>query len=186
MISQAFTDLVQYGIDAGLTDTSERIYTRNLLLDLLREDGYEETPPRPGIPLGELLRELTDSAVERGIIPDSGENRDIFDAKLMNCLTPRPSQVIAAFRAKYAHSPQEATDYYYRLSGDTNYIRRDRIARDRKWKVPSESRQDNQRGRANTEEEPPAFVTPIVKYRLKNKRTVEIISILTVRLFNII
>ncbi|MBQ4397144.1 MAG: UDP-glucose--hexose-1-phosphate uridylyltransferase [Clostridia bacterium] len=138
MISQAITDLVQYGIDAGLTDTSERIYTRNLLLDLLREDGYEETPPRPGIPLGELLRELTDSAVERGIIPDSGENRDIFDAKLMNCLTPRPSQVIAAFRAKYAHSPQEATDYYYRLSGDTNYIRRDRIARDRKWKVPSE------------------------------------------------
>ncbi|MBQ5545127.1 MAG: hypothetical protein IIU00_05565 [Clostridia bacterium] len=154
MISQAITDLVQYGIDAGLTDTSERIYTRNLLLDLLREDGFEETPPRPGIPLAELLRELTDSAVERGIIPDSGENRDIFDAKLMNCLTPRPSQVIAAFRAKYAHSPQEATDYYYRLSGDTNYIRRDRIARDRKWKVPSESRQDNQGGRANTEEEP--------------------------------
>ena len=65
-------------------------------------------------------------------------SRDLFDTKLMNCLTPRPAQVIAKFRADYAESPKKATDDYYNFSVATNYIRKDRIARDRRWKVPSQ------------------------------------------------
>ena len=138
MINQAIASLVRYGIDKGLTDPIEEFYSRNMLLDLLREDDYDNTEPYEGVSLPDILRELTDSAVICGIAADSGESRDIFEAKLMNCLTPRPAQVVRIFREKYASSPQEATDWYYRFCGDTNYIHRDRIARDRKWKVACE------------------------------------------------
>ena len=82
---------------------------------------------------GALLRVLLDFAVSRGIIGDSVVERDLFDSKLMDCLMPRPSEVIAKFNALYEQSPEKATDWYYAFSGDTNYIRRDRIKKDLKW-----------------------------------------------------
>lgn len=130
--------LLQYGMATGLIDESEKIYTRNLLLDLMREDGCEAAAPVENAALPEILGALTDIAAARGIIADSGENRDIFDTKLMNCLTPRPKAVRERFAAQYAESPRAATDWFYRFSGDTNYIRRDRIQKDRKWTVASE------------------------------------------------
>ena len=142
MIGRTIDALVQYGLTTGLIDERERVYTRNLLLDLMREDGYEppsDTTIPADRPLADILRELTDEAVARGLLSDSGENRDIFDTRLMNCLTPRPSTVTDRFRRLYREvSPEAATDDYYRFSGDTNYIRRDRIARDRRWKYPCE------------------------------------------------
>ena len=132
MIYNAIDELIRYAEDADLLPAEEETYARNLLLDVMKEPDYSpaELTVRP---LPEILGELTDIAVERGISPDSGENRDLFDTRLMNCLTPRPAQVRAAFRAAYDRSPELATDYYYRLSRNTNYIRRDRIARDRRW-----------------------------------------------------
>ena len=132
MIYTAIDELIRYAVDSGLTPEEETLYARNLLLDLLREADYRPGRPAPR-PLPEILRELTDIAVERGILPDSGENRDIFDTKLMNCLTPRPAQVRRAFWEAYAQSPAQATDYFYGLSQNSNYIRRDRIAKDRRW-----------------------------------------------------
>ena len=134
---QWIESLLQYGLQTGLIDGGETVYTRNLLLDVMREDAWQPTPTVKGAPLHEILAALTDAAVTRGIIADSGESRDIFDTKLMNCLTPRPSDVRRTFWAHYAESPQAATDRYYRFSGDTNYIRRDRIRKDRKWTVSS-------------------------------------------------
>ena len=130
--------LLKYGLDKGLIDGGEVVYLRNLLLDLMREDGCEAAQPVQPAKLAEILKALTDIAVQRGITRDSGENRDIFDTKLMNCITPRPSQVRGIFAEKYAESPEAATDWFYRFSGDTNYIRRDRIIKDRKWAVDSE------------------------------------------------
>ena len=130
--------LLKYGLDKGLIDGGDVIYSRNLLLDLMREDCYEAAEPVLPAELSEILKALTDIAVQRGIIEDSGENRDIFDTKLMNCITPRPSQVRSIFAEKYADNPKAATEWFYRFSGDTNYIRRDRIIKDRKWTVDSE------------------------------------------------
>lgn len=135
---QWIESLLQYGIRTGLLDEGETIYARNLLLDCMREDGCEDAQPVEGAALADILTALTDIAVQRGIIADSGENRDIFDTKLMNCLTPRPAQVRRVFSKKTAESPLAATDWFYKFSGDTNYIRRDRIAKDRKWTVASE------------------------------------------------
>ncbi len=129
--------LVQYGIDTGLTPACEKIYTTNLLLDVFREEDYEEPASIPELSLEEILEGLLDEACRRELIPDSITYRDLFDTRLMNCLMPRPSQVQETFREKYAVSPKEATDYFYKLSQDSNYIRHYRVCKDQKWKVPS-------------------------------------------------
>ncbi|MBQ4537998.1 MAG: UDP-glucose--hexose-1-phosphate uridylyltransferase, partial [Oscillospiraceae bacterium] len=84
-------------------------------------------------PLEDILKEILDWACEQGIIEDDITSRDLFDTELMGILTPRPSQVIGEFKAKYAEAPEKATDWYYKLSQDTDYIRRYRIAKDVKW-----------------------------------------------------
>lgn len=140
MLSEQIRNLVDYGIRTGLTPECERIYTTNLLLDLMKEDSYEdvcaETKEVPE--LEEILAALLDEAVKRGIIEDSITERDLFDTKLMNCLVPRPAQVQAEFWKRYEESPEAATSYYYELSQNTDYIRRYRVKKDLKWKVDSE------------------------------------------------
>ena len=139
MLYEAIKKLVQYGINTGLTPESERIYTTNLLLDVMKEDSYEDVPcDLDNIILEDVLAELLDEAIKRGIIEDSITYRDLLDTKLMNCLMPRPSQIQAEFWKKYEISPKNATDYYYKLSQDSNYIRRYRIRKDRKWTVDTD------------------------------------------------
>ncbi len=137
MISDDIAALADYGVRTGLTPECERIYTVNLLLEAMHEDSYEEPETIPPRQLPEILESLLDEAVSRSLIPDSITYRDLFDTKLMNCLLPRPDDVRKTFAEKYAVSPQEATDWFYKFSGDSNYIRRDRIAKDMKWQVES-------------------------------------------------
>ena len=75
--------------------------------------------------------------MENGRIEDGTTSRDLFDTELMGRLTPRPSQVIRAFRTRYEESPEAATDWYYQFSQDTDYILRYRIAKDVKWVAPT-------------------------------------------------
>ena len=137
MLSENIKRLVQYGIDAGLTPECERIYTTNLLLELFHEDDYEEVEVNGEKELEEILGELLDEACSRGIIENSVVYRDLFDTKMMNCLMPRPAQVQDTFWKKYEESPEAATDYYYKLSQDSDYIRRYRVKKDWKWTVDS-------------------------------------------------
>ena len=128
--------LVQYGIDTGLTPECERIYTTNLLLDLMRENSYEDVAcDLSDIVLEDVLHDLLDEACSRGIIEDDITSRDLFDTKLMNALLPRPAQVQQTFREQYEISPEAATAYYYKFSQDSDYIRRYRIKKDQKWTV---------------------------------------------------
>jgi len=140
MLYENIKKLVEYGVQTGLTPESERIYTTNLLLDLLREDSYEDVPVDVSSvteELEDILKALLDEAVRRGIIEDSIAYRDLFDTKLMNCLLPRPAQVQAEFHQCYIKSPEAATEYYYKFSQDSDYIRRYRVKKDMKWKVAS-------------------------------------------------
>ena len=130
--------LVQYGIDTGLVPACERIYTTNLLLDVMKESDYEEEQITGEVDLESTLRGLLDEAVKRGIIEDTVTCRDLFDTRLMNCLMPRPAQIQKEFWDRYEKDPQEATDYFYKLSQDSDYIRRYRVKKDRKWTVESE------------------------------------------------
>ena len=139
MLNKNIRDLVAYGMKTGLVPACEKNYTSNLLLDLFHEDEYEEPVEEPVCEELELiLKELLDEAVKREIIEDSIGYRDLFDTKIMNCLMPRPAQVQETFWKKYEEGPQTATDYFYKLSQDSDYIRRYRIKKDRKWTVDSE------------------------------------------------
>ena len=130
--------LADYAIAAGLMEPADRTWAVNTLLAAMRLEDYAEPEIRCAGELEEILSALTESAVRRGIIQGDITSRDLFDTGLMGILTPRPSQVIGTFQEKYAQSPQAATDWYYRFSQDTDYIRRYRIAKDVKWVAPTE------------------------------------------------
>ena len=139
MIEESIAKLIQYGRETGLVKEEDVIYARNRILAVLKMDEYQEPECVPEHPdLEETLRELLDYAAENGLLEsNSVVYRDLFDTKLMDCLMPRPSEVISTFRGLYEKSPSEATDYFYRLSQDSDYIRRYRIKKDMRWSVPS-------------------------------------------------
>ena len=117
------------------------MYAANLLLDALHLEADESFDPlvracAPGElpPLAEILAALLDDAVARGVIDGGIASRDLLDTRLMGCVTPRPSEVTRTFWQLHAKDPQKATDWFYRLALDSDYIRSYRIARDRKWK----------------------------------------------------
>ena len=138
MINTYIAALAAYGLKTGLITADDRIFAINSILAALGLDDYEEPENIPDMELEEILKGLLDFACSKNIIADSIAYRDLFDTKLMACLTPRPSEVIAKFKADYAVSPVTATDNYYKLSRDTDYIRRYRIAKDIKWKTETE------------------------------------------------
>ena len=135
MRDQAIKDLVGYAVRTGLIEESDRTWAANALLEAMRLDNWEEPQEARERPLEDILRELLDDAAARGLIHDDVTSRDLFDTELMGRLTPRPSQVIQDFFRRYQASPKEATDWLYRFSQDTDYIRRYRIARDVKWQA---------------------------------------------------
>lgn len=137
MLSKYIKELTEYGKRTGLLPECEQTYAVNLLLDCFQEDSYEDPGEVEERPLEDILKDLLDEAVKRELITDSVAYRDLFDTKLMNCLTPRPAQVQETFRRKYDENPEEATDWFYQFSQNTDYIRRYRIRKDQKWKIDS-------------------------------------------------
>ena len=137
MVDSYIKALVGFAVSHLLIEESDTVYCTNSILQLLKKDSYDNTCTEAEGELNELLDALCDYAAENGIIEDSVTYRDLFDTAVMGVLTPRPSQVIDKFNSLYAESPEKATDYYYALSGDTNYIRRDRIAKIMKWQYDS-------------------------------------------------
>ena len=137
---EAISKLVSYALHTGLIQPCETTWAVNTVLDALKLDGFAGPEPRDEeVELAPVLEALLDDAHARGVLEeDSVVYRDLFDTELMGRLTPRPAQVIEKFRALCAQSPRAATDWYYQFSQDTNYIRRDRIARDVQWKAETE------------------------------------------------
>ena len=152
MIQENILRLTDYALATGLITQADKRYTINRLLDLfgLEEltddvaDAYEKESPMTQESAEEalegILKQMTDYGVTQGMVPeDSIVYRDLFDTKLMGLLVPRPSEVQTMFRGLYNHqSPEAATDYYYKLSCDSDYIRRYRIKKDMKWTADTE------------------------------------------------
>ena len=129
--------LVQYGLDKKLIEPCDRTFVINQLLAVMQFDSYEQTEPEV-LPLEDILRGLLDNAVARGICAGDVTSRDLFDTRLIGVLTPMPREVRAKFERLYAEAPETATDWFYRFSQDTDYIRRYRIAKDLRWKTVTE------------------------------------------------
>ena len=140
MIDAAVSKLATYALRTGLIEENEYTWAINTILDTLKLDSYTDPGEEWGeIQLAPVLDELLDDAYARGVLTENSVvYRDLFDTELMGRLTPRPAQVIEKFQALRAEDPKKATDWYYKFSQDTNYIRRDRIAKDMQWKAPTE------------------------------------------------
>ena len=136
MIHQYIADLAGYALQTGLMEEADFTWAVNSLCQALGLDTWEERAPRER-PLEETLAGILDWAEAQGRIDGGVTGRDLLDTKLMGILTPRPSQVIREFEARYAQSPETATDWYYQFSQDTDYIRRYRIKKDVKWVAPT-------------------------------------------------
>ena len=130
--------LVSYAMNRGLAEPVDHQVLTNRLLDILRLDDYELSDEPQSEDLEEILAGILDYAVAHGLCEDNITARDIFDTRIMGAVTPMPREVVRTFREKYARSPETATDWYYRFSCDTDYIRRYRIAKDMRWKYPSQ------------------------------------------------
>ena len=138
-ISSYIAALADYGVRTGLIEPSDRTWAVNGLLQAMELQEYQEPEePLEERPLEEILGRLVDFCVKRGLIENDVTSRDLLDTRLMGVLTPRPSWVIDQFRRRAAQDRRAATDWYYRLSQDTDYIRRYRIARDVKWVATTE------------------------------------------------
>lgn len=144
-IYELINRLSSYGLKSGLIKDDDVVYVKNQLLMNLGLDGFESLEQANSLPdvsvneLEEILKGILDYAVEHGLTNGDGiVARDLFDTKLMGVMVSKPSEVIAKFRSLYDKSPKEATDYFYKFSQDTDYIRRYRIKRDVKWQASTE------------------------------------------------
>ena len=137
--------LTEYGVRSNLIEEEDRNYIINRYLEVFGTDEFvlskddKKRALEEGIDLQTVLDNLIDIAYESGLIEDDGiTQRDLFDTKLMGIMTARTAEVIRVFKEHYKDDPERATDWFYKFSQDTNYIRRDRIKKDRKWKIESE------------------------------------------------
>ena len=136
-------DLVAYALERGLIGEDDVTYAANLMLDALSYEPDGSFVPREAVAaargnerrpcLEEILAGLLDDAVARGVCDGGIASRDLLDTRLMGCVTPRPSEVVRTFWERYGQSPELATNYFYKLALDSDYIRSYRVARDRKW-----------------------------------------------------
>lgn len=138
-INGAITELVNYAVDCGLIEEGDRAYATGRIMRLLALDDYTDEPVEKKRALVSILDEILDYAAEKKLIENNSVvYRDLFDTELMGVFVARPSAVSAKFTELYQKSPKLATDYFYKLCCDSNYIRCDRIARDLKWTASSE------------------------------------------------
>ena len=131
--------LLEYGLQRGLIAPEDKAYAANRMLALLGLRECESQPVEEVVstPVEPLVALCQFAAVAGLIEPDTRDGRDQFDTELMNCLMPRPSQVVREFYSLYEKDKQAATDYYYQLARSSNYIRVDRIEKDRMWTAPT-------------------------------------------------
>lgn len=138
-VSFLIRELVDYACREEILDARDRTYATNALMAALHEDDYNDSGyAAKERPLAEILADLLDFAVAKGLTGgDTVVYRDLFDTRLMGCVTPAPSAVIDRFYALFRISPEAATDWFYHLCRANNYIRTDRVSRDLKWAVES-------------------------------------------------
>ena len=138
------SQLTEYAVQKGWIENTDRVWAANRILEALDLNGFDGLIPRENLPdelppIHEILEALCADAYKRGVIDgNSAAYFDLLDTKIIGALIPRPSEIIAKFKNLYQQSPQAATDWYYQFSGDTNYIRRDRIAKDQRWTTDTE------------------------------------------------
>lgn len=134
MINQLVQQLMNQALAVHLVNEEDEIYARNQMSALLQLTDFEETAGETNLEIPDLLEEIVEYACKQGIIADIFDEKEIFSSKIMNCLVARPSTVNQIFYKKYEQSPEEATQYFYQLSKNSNYIQMKRIQKNIEYK----------------------------------------------------
>lgn len=134
-MNESVKKLITYALNCGLIEEADKVLMTNRILEVIGAEDYTEPEENfENIDLEEVLSDLMDYAFESGALKENDiTHRDLFDTKIMSVLVPRASYVIDKFDSLYADSPEKATEWYYKFSCDTDYIRRYRIKKDLKW-----------------------------------------------------
>lgn len=138
MIYQHLSGLIQKAINTELIEASDHIYARNQVMNLLNLEAYpEQIDHKTEDSIPNLLEKIVDYAVETHVIEDVFDDKEILTANIMNCFVARPSVINDVFNKKYEQSPDIATDYFYELSKNSNYIQMNRIKKNVHFKADS-------------------------------------------------
>ena len=138
-INYEINRLLNFAWQNGMIEESDIVYSANLLLDVLQSEAFEPETITEVLPeASQILANMLDYAVEKNIIDDTAAQRDLYDTRIMNCVMMRPSEVIAKFDALYTESPQKATEFFYKLSTVSNYIRKSRVDKNIIWQTATE------------------------------------------------
>ena len=151
MIQERILELVKYGLSTGLVDADDEVFVTNRLLELFNVDDIEDatfekinsypdwSQEEAESKLEDILEDMMSYAYEKGLMAENSiVYKDLFDTKIMGCLVSSPSEIRGKFNRLYEKSSLEATDYFYKISCDSNYIRRQRIKKDQKWTTDTE------------------------------------------------
>lgn len=131
-MNKTINQLIEYGLKNHMISKEDESYAVNLLLDLLKIDQFEREETEE-VSIYQILDKMLDYAVDKKLIDDNTTEKDLFDTRIMNCIMPRPSEVVNTFNQLYEKSPEAATDYYYGLSINSNYIRKSRTDKNIKF-----------------------------------------------------
>ena len=138
-IQHEISRLLHFARQKGLIAPEDEVYAANRLLDVLHVEEYVPEEVDETLETATSILEcMLDFAAEKGLIEGTTDERDLFDTRIMDCVMPRPSEVVNEFHTRYETSPREATDYYYALSIASNYIRKARIDKNIAWKTATE------------------------------------------------
>ncbi len=138
-LNKIIGELVRYSLENNIIEAQDEAWATASLMQVFEVDSFEKTELGEKRELHEILADALEYAYDGGLIKSRGVvSFDLFDTKIMGAIMPRPSEVISKFRSLYKEDPALATDYFYKLSVASNYIRADRVSKDLKWKTPSE------------------------------------------------
>lgn len=129
-VSQTIRDFITLAIQSGGWMEMDRLYLENRVIAMIGEDSLIQAE----------IRRVTESAVDlvdllliqaekNKVITDLQAEKDMLEAQLMDLMTPPPSVVNAYFAQYYSKDPVQATDYYFKLSKDNDYIKTREISR---------------------------------------------------------
>ncbi|MBE7018688.1 MAG: UDP-glucose--hexose-1-phosphate uridylyltransferase [Ruminococcaceae bacterium] len=136
MINKYLSELLDYGIKREMITREDECYIVNRILNLVGASSFERVEYTAHNSLEELLGDLCDVAFENGKLEQNTVTyRDILSAEIMDYFTPTPGNLSREFWAAYEENPEKATDLFYNLSKNSNYIMTDRVKRDLKWKT---------------------------------------------------
>jgi UDPglucose--hexose-1-phosphate uridylyltransferase len=137
VIFQLVQHLINQAINTQLMEREDEIYARNQIIALLHLADFKEVevPGSINHEIPDLLDLIVDYACEQGIIGNIFDEKEILSSKIINCFMARPSTVNQLFYEKYRQDPQTATEYFYELSKNSNYIQMKRIRNNIEYKV---------------------------------------------------